>query len=154
MDWSSLVIGALAGGAMGVMMQNILYPKFERRWRARCIARIYRQSNQAWAQVERLHPRLVLVQAGWDQHGCFAEGTIILRLSQSFILEARDVRSLRDTHAHEWIERGFTDGEQVGIAAFSVRRTSDDPEVELEGRAHALVLTTHRYRYFDFLASN
>ena len=134
MDWSSLLIGAVVGGAMGVMMQNILYPKLERQWRTRRRAHAYRQSNHAWAQIERLHPRLVLVQAGWDQHGCFAEGTITLRLGQPFALDDPEVRRLRDTHSPEWVERGFTDGEQIGIAAIAVSRTSDNPEVELEGR--------------------
>jgi hypothetical protein len=42
----------------------------------------------------------------------------------------------------------------VGISSLSIVRTSDQRSDELEGRAHRVVISAHRYRWFDFLASH
>lgn len=154
MDWPSLWIGAVVGGTVGVVMQNIMYPILERQWSRRRRIRKYDEANLAWRQVERLHPRLVLVQSGWDANDCFTKGSVVMRLEGSFALSDAKLREMRDSHAAEWIDRGFVNGEQVGISAISISRTSDDPNLEREGRAHELLIRAHRYHFFDFLATH
>ncbi|SDJ01145.1 hypothetical protein SAMN05192558_104120 [Actinokineospora alba] len=154
MDWPSLLVGALAGGMVGIVMQNVLFPVAERRWQSRRHRAFYIKANRAWSQVEQLHPRLVLVQAGWDHESCFPEGSVVLRLEGNFELTNAATIANRAAHSDEWTAAGYTDGEQIGIASISTTRISDEPSDEFKGRAHRLTLTVHRYHYFDFLATH
>ncbi|MGH3769424.1 MAG: hypothetical protein ACRDS0_20195 [Pseudonocardiaceae bacterium] len=117
MDWPSLMVGALVGGIAGIIMQNMLFPSAERRWKQHRQRAFYIKSNKAWSRIERLHPRLILVQAGWDADGCFPDGSIILRLGSRFALNDRAARTFREAHSAEWVAAGLTDGEQIGISA-------------------------------------
>lgn len=153
MDWPSLLVGALVGGVVGLVLQNILFPRVEQRVRTNRQQAAIRRSAKSWSRFEELYRRLVLVQAGWDSDGCFVEGTVVFRLADRFELGATP-QEIRDQHAAEWLANRYTDGEQVGIKMLSVHRVSDVPSVELEGRAHRIVLTMHQYRYFDFLATH
>jgi hypothetical protein len=148
-----LVVGAVIGATVGIVAQNILYPAAERQWRERRRRNYYRNANAEWLRFEQLHPRLVLVQAGWDQEGCFAEGSVVLRLVGTFA-PGKLVRNYRNAHAAVWKSENYTNGEQVGISAISITRISDDPRAELRGRAHILSISVHRYQFFDFLATH
>src|SRR6185437_2853063 len=154
LDWPSLLVGALVGGAVGIVFQNMMFPPAERRWKAYRRRNFYIEANRAWSRIEALHPRLVLVQAGWGEDGCFPEGSVILHLVRPFALNDAATRAFRDTHHDEWAAAGFTNGEQVGIAAISNTRISDDPSSEIAGQAHLLTLSVHRYRFFEFLATH
>jgi hypothetical protein len=152
-DWPSLLIGAVVGAAVGIVGQNILFPIVQQRWRNRLLRAYYRKANAVWAKFEQLHPRLVLVQSGWDGDGCFSPGSIVLRQGSSFSLTGV-ARNFRSKHASEWEAEGFTNGTPIGIAGISIRRTSDEPSAELRGRAHKLEVAMHQYHYFDFLATH
>ena len=154
MDWSGLVVGAVLGAIVGIVIQSMMFPSLESHFRERRARARYRATNEAWGAIERLHPRLVLVQAGWGPDGFFPAGTVTLRLGEPFVLDARLSRGLRQPHADRWSEEGFTDGEQVGTSAFTIIRTSDVGGDELDARSHHLQLKVHSYQYFDFLATH
>ena len=153
MDWPSLLVGAVIGVGAGIVGQNMLFPVAERRWRERRLRAYYRKANAIWAKFEQLHPRLVLMQSGWDGDGCFSPGSIVMRLGRDFHLTGI-ASNFRSEHADKWKADGFTNGTPIGIAGISIIRTSDDPSAELRGRAHKLELSVHRYHYFDFLATH
>ena len=154
MDWSSLLVGAIVGALAGIILQNIAYPAVERRWRAHRRHAFYSHANKTWTMIEHLYPRLKLVQGGWGEGGCFAEGSIVLRLVGSFALKDPEVKKLRGSYVGKWKAAGFTDDEQLGIDSILNTRVSDSPSAEIDEKAHTLTLNVHRYRYFDFLATH
>jgi len=154
MDWAGWVIGAIIGAVFGLLIQNIAFPSTSRRlaeWRRR---RFFAEANRAWDAVERGHPNLFLVQAGWDRSGCFPPGSVIFRLDDTFELSDGRLARLRDDHTHQWTADDFKDAEQAGISSISITRVSDRPDDEQHGRSHHMRLMMHTYRYFDHLATH
>lgn len=149
MDWILLVVGALLGVAL-----HIAYQFAEQKWRLRRRRAHFAAVNTMWRRVEELHRGLTLVQAGWDEHGSFPRGSVVLRLAGRFELTDPQTKAIRGRHMSEWSADGLTNGETVGIRAITNIRTSDDPLDERAGRAHQLALDVHRYDYFDFQATH
>lgn len=154
MEWTSLLVGAGVGALVGVVVQSILYPLLVTRWTSRRRRRFHARSNAAWLALERLYSRIVLVQSGWSHNGTFPQGSIILQATAPQFELPDQFRTFRDGHETEWLERGSTDGEQLGIKLIRNLRRSDDPVEESAGSAHDLTLDLHPYRYFDFLATH
>ena len=154
MDWTSLVVGAVVGALIGVPVQSILYPLLAEKWSSRCRRRFHSQSNETWSALERLHSRIVLLQSGWNHDGAFPKGSIILQATAPRFELSDRFLTFRNGHAEEWLERGSTDGEQLGVESISNLRLSDDPVEESAGSAHRLTLDLHTYRHFDFLATH
>jgi hypothetical protein len=123
--------------------------------RARRIRALLSAANEAWAALEQLHPRLVVIRGGWDQQGYYPEETVTMRLeAPPFVLGEELTAAFRESHRREWEEAGSWDGEQIGIADFLERRVSDAPEDEVSGHANRLDLRVHKYQYFDRLATH
>lgn len=154
MDWRSLWIGALAGGVVGLVIQNIMFPLAVQRVRAVRRQRAIRKSAESWSRFEEIFCRLVLVQAGWDSNGCFVEGTVVFRLVGLPFTAEEEVEKIRALHESDWKTTGLTDDKQIGIKEFSVQRVSDNPSIERDGMAHRITLSVHEYRYFSFLATH
>ena len=149
-----MVVGGGVGAMFGVLVQNIAFPSATVRMAARRNRLHYKKANQAWQAVERRHSGLFLVQAGWDEKGCFPENSIIFQLDGEFELGDDQLRRLRAEHAADWLAAGLHDGEQVGICSVRISRTSDEAADERQRRSHLLRLEMHTYRYFDFLATH
>jgi len=152
-DWFSLIAGAVVGAVVGVLVQNIAFPRLAEWTSTRRRLRFYAAVNDAWSSVDQIQSDIRLVQAGWAD-GYFAPGTAEMRLDGDFELTDPSLLHIRAAHTDEWLGQKRTDDEQVGISSFIAVRISDDPADELNGRAHHLQLVTHTYRYFDYLATH
>jgi hypothetical protein len=153
-DWLGLAVGAIIGAIAGLVIQNIAFPSFHRRFASWRKQRFYKAARIAWAAVERSRSGLHLFQAGWGEDGYFASGTTSLVLEGEFHLKDAALVQLRDAHTKGWLAHGMTDDEQVGVSAIRISRLNDKPDDEKSGRNHELRLTVHTYRYFDHQATH
>jgi hypothetical protein len=156
-SWSGLALaasGTAAGVVAGVLFENPLRTALQRLFVTPHRRRKHRSINKAWEGLEQLYPALRLVQAGWDEHGYFAEGTAVLRLGGEFRLTSQLAGKMRTPHEAKWHQQGQQDNWQVGINAIRISRISEEPSGIATGRNHLLLLTAHSFRYFDFLATH
>jgi hypothetical protein len=154
-DWVTLAAGAIAGAIAGMILQNILFPHAQARLSARRRWRRYDAANKEWVVIQNRLERLQLVQAGWNENFCFADGSVVLRYSDTTFKQANmTVKGFRDGRSRDWLASGFKNGTQLGIANLSISRRSDSAEDERLGIAHSIVIDVHEYDYFDFLATH
>lgn len=71
MDWLSMVVGGGIGALFGLLVQNIAFPSVTVRMATHRNRVHYAKANRAWQAIERHHSGLCLVQAGWNEKGCF-----------------------------------------------------------------------------------
>ncbi|MEU4196127.1 hypothetical protein AB0E69_29770 [Kribbella sp. NPDC026611] len=116
------------------VLANEVWRWFAMRRGQRVRAQRYRELNVGAKSIEAMHSTIVLIQAGWDPDGFFRPGSVTVRLEGTY-QTPEAVRGIREAHSGEWLEAGHTNGRQIGLSSYMIKRTSDDPEQERRGLA-------------------
>src|SRR5690242_15333993 len=124
MEWILLFVGAV----LGILATEAWKWLSLRRDRVK-LERRYQQLNREAKSIETMHSSLVLIQAGWDPDGFFRPGSIMVRLTGTY-QTPQVIAGIREAHAATWLESGHTNGRQVGLSSFLIKRVSDDPVEE------------------------
>ncbi len=154
MGWLYGLVGSIVI-FLGIGLANHYWDKIlsafdsSRFWRIFSRVR-HRRFERAWEEYKSRSTDLEVIQAGWKSGG-FVPEEVVLTVDGDFELSNETLMRIRESHKVEWEQTGQTNNFQIGLSKIDPHRIND----EVGGRlTHQLRLYAHKYRFFDFLATN
>ena len=107
--------------------------------------RRWRQTNLAWNNYAALVTEFDVVQAGWSGR-CFSEEDAVITVEKDFSIGA-PFDAICAANSLEWGSKDFKNNIQIGINAVNPHHIYGD-------KTYLLLMQGHRFKYFEFLATN
>ncbi len=148
------LIAGLIGAVCSLFIQSIIYPRFSKWILQRRNAERLALINKRFDSFGEIFQNLKLQQAGWAQDGAFEPSTIRIELTENNYILPDQIRiNILDRYEEEWGNTA-SDDKKIGVSSLMISRIIDNPEVEEKGLAQKIIITTHTYNYYSFLATH